>query len=112
MTILFYVFLVGALLMVASSTGILENIGSFLTGIKWGLVLRIILGVILGVALCYSLCIFGIIAGVIGLAGGFVLGMFVPSLIALAWGAVKFTGKIVLVVGLVLIVVMIVTGLI
>ena len=96
--IAFWIFLVAAILVAVSATGILNGAGSTLASVKWIWVIRVILGIIFAIAICYALCAFGVIAGVIGLIGGFIFGMFLPAIIAFAWSVLKWWGKLIFVV--------------
>ena len=96
--IAFCIFLVAAILVAVSATGILNGAGSTLASVKWIWVIRVILGIIIGLVICYALCAFGVIAGVIGLIGGFIFGMFLPAIIAFAWSVLKWWGKLIFVV--------------
>ena len=96
--IAFWIFLVAAILVAVSATGILNGAGSTLASVKWIWVIRVILGIIFAIAICYALCYFGVVAGVIGLIAGFILGMCLPSIVAFAWKVLKWWGILIFVV--------------
>lgn len=86
---------VGAIIVFAVAWGVRPSGGYVPAVIK---ILRWCAAIIIGLAVCFLLSAIGVIAGVIGLFAGVLLGYFLPNILQWVWCSVKFVGKLVLVV--------------
>lgn len=95
---IFYVFLVGAIIVALSAAGITRMVGGHISATNLVWIIRVVLGIVIGLAICYLASSLGVTAGVIGLICGFILGMFLPAIISWVFKAITLKWWIILLV--------------
>lgn len=95
---IFYVFLVGAIIVALSAAGITRMVGGHISSLNWVWILRVVLGIVVGLAICYLASNLGVVAGFIGLIAGLILGMFLPTIISWVFKAITFKWWVILLV--------------